>query len=90
MLGIVRVDGHSLALGIGVDGIAGDALYLCHDDGPGQVREDDLTVFVRPVQPVAGLLAALGIKTIPPHRVLSAMVLLISLAGASAPAFAAA
>lgn len=60
-LGIVRVDGDSLAPGFLMDGEALNGFLLGYYHCPSDAGKDDLAVLVGPVQAVGGLLAALGV-----------------------------
>ena len=61
LLRIIRIDYHGLTLGIGVDGVPLDALYLSYDQCAGD-REDDLALGIGPVQAVGGQMAILVCK----------------------------
>ena len=58
---VAGVHHDGLAAGVGVDGVAGDALYLGDDDGARDAGQDDLPLLVGGVQPVGGQLAALRV-----------------------------
>ena len=51
-LRVIRIDYHGLTLGIGVNGIAWDALHFSHDQRAGYIGEDDLALGIGPVQAV--------------------------------------
>ena len=57
----VRVDNHRRSTGIWGDGVAVDAGHLGADDSACDIGEDNLPQRVRPVQPIGGQLAALGV-----------------------------
>ena len=62
LLGVVAgVYHHSLAAGVGVDGIAGGTGHLRADQGASDAGEDDLPLLIRCVQTVGGQLAISGV-----------------------------
>ena len=60
-MGIVGVDDHGLALGVGVDDVAGKRLDLLDGHGAGDAQDLDLTVGVRGVETIARYLPAVHV-----------------------------
>ena len=61
-LRVIRPNNHCLALGVGVNGVALDALYLSDDQCAGDIGEDNLALGIGPVQAVGGQMAILVCK----------------------------